>query len=54
MKEKIGFIGLGAMGFPMAKNVMKKGYHLTAYDIDQKRLEAIIGFGAAPAASGRS
>jgi 3-hydroxyisobutyrate dehydrogenase len=53
MKEKIGFIGLGAMGLPMAKNVMKKGYHLTAYDIDQKRLEAITGFGAAPAASAR-
>jgi 3-hydroxyisobutyrate dehydrogenase len=53
MKEKIGFIGLGAMGFPMAKNVMKKSYHLTAYDIDQKRLEAISGFGAAPAASAR-
>jgi 2-hydroxy-3-oxopropionate reductase len=53
MKEKIGFIGLGAMGFSMAKNVMKKGYHLTAYDIDQKRLEAITGFGAIPVASAK-
>jgi 3-hydroxyisobutyrate dehydrogenase len=53
MKERIGFIGLGAMGFPMAKNVMKKKYQLTAYDIDQKKLDAITGFGAAPAVSAR-
>ena len=29
---KIGFIGLGIMGRPMAKNLIKAGYTLTVYD----------------------
>lgn len=29
---KIGFIGLGIMGRPMAKNLVKAGYDLTVYD----------------------
>ena len=28
-KERIGFIGLGIMGLPMARNLMKAGYTLT-------------------------
>ena len=32
-KPKIGFIGLGVMGKPMASNLAKAGYHLTVYDI---------------------
>ena len=31
--NKIGFIGLGIMGKPMAKNLMKAGYGLIVYDI---------------------
>ncbi|HOF03900.1 MAG TPA: NAD(P)-binding domain-containing protein, partial [Atribacterota bacterium] len=31
-KPKIGFIGIGIMGFPMAKNLLKTGYPLIAYD----------------------
>ncbi len=30
---KIGFIGLGIMGKPMAKNLLKAGYELVVYDI---------------------
>ena len=30
---KIGFIGLGIMGRPMAKNLVKAGYDLTVYGI---------------------
>lgn len=30
--EKIGFIGLGSMGFPMAKNLEKAGYNLFVYN----------------------
>lgn len=30
---KIGFIGLGVMGKPMAKNILKAGYSLTVYDL---------------------
>ena len=33
MAEKIGFVGLGIMGKPMARNLLKAGYELTVYDI---------------------
>ncbi|MBL07189.1 MAG: 2-hydroxy-3-oxopropionate reductase [Chloroflexi bacterium] len=33
MAEKIAFIGLGIMGKPMAKNLMKAGYELYVYDL---------------------
>jgi 3-hydroxyisobutyrate dehydrogenase-like beta-hydroxyacid dehydrogenase len=32
MKEKIGFIGLGNMGLPMAKNLLKAGYTIQVYN----------------------
>lgn len=32
MKEKVGFIGLGNMGLPMAKNLLKAGYQLQVYN----------------------
>jgi len=31
---KTGFIGLGIMGKPMAKNLLKAGYQLVVYDIN--------------------
>ena len=37
MERKIGFIGLGAMGNPMSKNLLKKGYklaHLPQFALD--------------------
>jgi len=34
---KIGFIGIGAMGTPMAANLAKAGFRLVIYDIDAKR-----------------
>jgi 3-hydroxyisobutyrate dehydrogenase len=53
MKEKIGFIGLGAMGLPMCKNVIKNGYPVTAFDIVSTRLDQVAAFGAATADSAR-
>ncbi len=44
--EKIGFVGLGIMGKPMAKNLIKAGYSLIVYDINEKALEEGIHFGA--------
>lgn len=41
MKEKIGFIGVGTMGKPMALNLIKAGYRLIAYDINPKPLEEL-------------
>ena len=29
---RIGFIGVGTMGLPMAKNLMNKGFAVTAFD----------------------
>jgi 3-hydroxyisobutyrate dehydrogenase len=46
MKRKIGFIGLGAMGNHMAKNLIKAGYDLTVYDINPKPVEELISRGA--------
>ncbi|HET9664925.1 MAG TPA: NAD(P)-dependent oxidoreductase [Burkholderiales bacterium] len=34
---KIGFVGIGAMGTPMAGNLAKAGYKLVIYDVDPKR-----------------
>jgi 2-hydroxy-3-oxopropionate reductase len=51
--EKIGFIGLGAMGGPMAKNLAKKGFQLTVYDVVRERIEPLKAVGAEPAASCR-
>jgi 3-hydroxyisobutyrate dehydrogenase len=32
MKHKVGFIGLGHMGLPMAENVLKAGFPLWVYN----------------------
>jgi len=46
MKPKIGFIGLGIMGKPMSKNLIKKGYSLKVYDIRPEPVEDIVKYGA--------
>ena len=38
---KIGFVGIGAMGTPMATNLAKAGYKLVVYDTDVKRTQAL-------------
>ena len=48
---KVGFIGLGAMGLPLAKNLQRKGFQVTGYDIDSTRADAIIELGGAKASS---
>jgi 2-hydroxy-3-oxopropionate reductase len=47
----IGFIGLGIMGKPMAKNLLKAGHTLTVYDIIPAGVEEVAAAGAAKAAS---
>lgn len=34
-KKRVGFLGLGNMGLPMVKNLLKNGYTVTAYDINK-------------------
>ena len=48
---KIGFIGLGIMGRPMAKNLIKKGYSLIVYDIVPENIKALTEVGALSAGS---
>lgn len=45
--KKIGFVGLGIMGRPMCKNLIKAGYHVTAYDpFAVESLDEVADFGA--------
>src|SRR5499427_8914511 len=48
---RIGFIGVGTMGLPMAKNLLKKGFAVTAYDANPKAVQAAVDAGMAGAAS---
>ncbi len=50
---KIGFIGLGIMGKPMAKNLIKKGHALTVFDINTLAVEEVCAAGAAKASSAK-
>ena len=50
---KVGFVGLGIMGKPMALNVIKAGYEVTAFDFNQAPVEAIVAAGGKAAANGR-
>lgn len=43
---KIGFIGLGIMGKPMAKNLLKAGYSLVVYDIVKAAVDELTAAGA--------
>ena len=43
---QIGFIGVGLMGFPMAKNLLKSGYKLKVFNRSQDKAERLIEFGA--------
>jgi len=44
---KIGFIGLGIMGKPMARNLLKAGYSLIIYDINAEAVKELVKEGAA-------
>ena len=43
---KIGFIGLGIMGKPMAKNLIKAGYDLIVYDLNPAAVAEVASCGA--------
>jgi len=49
--QKIGFIGLGIMGKPMARNLIKGGYSLVVYDIIQSSMAEVASLGATVASS---
>src|SRR5260370_36091220 len=47
MPGKVGFIGLGAMGGPMALNLAKAGFSLVVHDNDKAKLAPLVAEGAA-------
>ncbi|HEV8045202.1 MAG TPA: 2-hydroxy-3-oxopropionate reductase [Rubrobacter sp.] len=53
MAERIGFVGLGIMGGPMAKNLMEADYELVLYNRTKEKAEEIAGDGATVADSPR-
>jgi 3-hydroxyisobutyrate dehydrogenase len=45
-KPRIGFIGVGVMGRPMASNLLKAGYACTVYDVNPQPVAALVAEGA--------
>ena len=46
MKERLGYIGLGIMGLPMAQNLLKAGYPLTVFSRTKSKADGLIAAGA--------
>ena len=53
MAKRVGFVGLGVMGRPMALNLVQAGQALTVFDLDQEAIAALVAAGAGAAASAR-
>ncbi len=47
----IAFIGLGHMGLPMARNLLKAGFNLQVFDLVQRAMDELAAEGAQPASS---
>lgn len=54
MATKIGFIGLGVMGKPMAKNLLNAGYELTVHNRSRASVDELESEGATAVRSGRA
>jgi 2-hydroxymethylglutarate dehydrogenase len=53
MSVKVGFIGVGNMGNPMAYNVLKAPFPMTVFDTNPRAMENLVQAGARPAGSAR-
>ena len=52
---RVGLIGLGQMGLPIARNLLNKGFNVVAYDITRAKVDEVAKLGAEEAAGlGRS
>nr|WP_243442577.1 2-hydroxy-3-oxopropionate reductase [Schaalia vaccimaxillae] len=54
MTMKVGFIGLGIMGRPMAKNVLKAGHEVFCFDVNEAAVEDVVASGAMAVQSGKA
>lgn len=52
--ERVGYIGLGLMGAPMARNLMKAGYSLVVHNRSQAIVDQLVSEGATAADSPRA
>ena len=50
---KIGFVGLGIMGRPMAKNLLKAGHELVVFDFNKAAVAEVVAAGAKEAANNK-
>lgn len=53
MARKVGFIGLGMMGNPMSKSLLKAGFELTVWNRTPFKMDEIVGLGADAAGSAK-
>ena len=51
--KNVGFVGLGIMGKPMVRNLIKAGYSLTVFDVVATSVEELATDGATPASTAR-
>jgi 3-hydroxyisobutyrate dehydrogenase-like beta-hydroxyacid dehydrogenase len=51
--QKIGFVGLGKMGYPIAKNILNAGFELRVYNRSPEKMSSLLSAGAIEAASPR-
>jgi 3-hydroxyisobutyrate dehydrogenase-like beta-hydroxyacid dehydrogenase len=47
-KDKLGFVGIGYMGRPIARRLLESGFKLTAYDRDHSKTEELIAIKESP------
>ncbi len=52
--QRVGFIGLGNMGYPISLKLLKAGYGLVVYDVVTEKIEKIVAEGATGADSPRN
>ena len=48
---QVGYIGLGVMGTPMSSNLLRRGFMVTVFDIDQSKVPPLLELGAKAAGS---
>ncbi len=53
MARRVGFVGLGVMGRPMALNLVAAGHALTVFDLDPAAVDALVAAGAKAAPTAR-
>jgi 4-hydroxybutyrate dehydrogenase/sulfolactaldehyde 3-reductase len=53
VQEAVGLIGVGRMGYGIGRNLLRKGYRVTAYDVEPSAVARLSASGATPAESPR-